>query len=350
MENVCLNCGKSYPNVIDGRCPRCRIGLANVEAHPGQYPIDYTTSSPLDDVPRIDERKSYDDSYYNDYDDEYEYCRQRRKASGRRSDRMYDKRSKKREIIRDERLSVVSGNNVRIRGTIQGKPSQIYEHRFGIQKFFDLCSYGQCMSNTCNHFTVTDDYGKTYEITIYGDIGGRGAHLDDGARVDITGKINNHDNIIASHVRCNGVSVDFYNAGDYSPLDRNDNYGRYPRRGLFDMFFQPRQRSSGAGLIIMILLIGVLCYYLIPAFRVFIGTWMTMTLITIIVCLSFPGLRSIIRSPTAYVIIGFIITICFYNIGGLGSIVAAVFNSVGGDVFVIIIMLVGIGYMFKSMR
>lgn len=316
-KNACSSCMTYYPKLKGKICPLCGSALHDVEAMSGEYDVDMTFSS--------SNLSAGGNSGGSIFDDDFDTQRS-------------EKRVGRNTPLRN-RADTHNQGMLQVTGILKTHTENRKVARSIFSKIYDGIVNHQNFSDTTQSFTISSDDGRTYSALVYGEF--RGFIPSEGARVEVYGRLNSAGILMVSMMKCDGARVSFYNNNFRAYHEFPGRYGRDERFS--------RYMGYGSHYAIAILLIAaVLAFLFIPAVKEFILTWLVMLVIVFIAASAIKPLAIMQRKPMIMVAVSFVLTLCFYNVGGIGSGLMTLFGSIGSNVAVIAITGIGLWLLIKS--
>ncbi len=299
---VCHKDKRYFPNIQKGICPICHNYMMPGEA--GNYLRDDTSDSESASSESEPSFFSEDTSGFSDSRD----------ISSHRS-------------VRNRK-----------RGTLHGIVSNIISNqarRNIISELYHYIAYEQNFGDGYYQLTINEaDTNIPYTAIIYGDFSGSGVMPTEGSEVTLEGKFSSRGVFYVRRMTCNGAYCAMVDS-DKKDWNNPNNYQR---------------RSSPRGMLALIvivgMIIGVLCVVFIPQVQAFFVTWLSMLLLLLVVSLFFRQ-AYFLRKPSVLLIGSFVLTLLFYNVGGLGSLLASVFGGMLDVVAVFLIIIAAIFFVIK---
>ena len=311
-KNACSFCLVYYPKIKNKICPLCNSALHDVDmTSTGKGDMSIGRSSGMD---------VFDDVFEPD---------------------QIKKHDKKNLSLRKDWTDNTYSGIIIVTGTLQSHTENREVSRFIISKFIDFVVNSQSFSDTTQSFTISGDDGRIYNALVYGEF--RGFVPNDGAHIEVTGRINKSGILMIEMMRCEGAEVPFYNNNFRSYWNNQNSPQR--RRKTF-----PSRYDGGKGFIAILLIIAVLAFIFIPAVQVFVLTWLVMFVLTFAVAGIIKPLEKMTKNSIILVLVSLILTLCFYNVGGIGTGLMSILGSIGSNVAVIVILCIGLWLMYKSIK
>lgn len=302
---VCHKDKRYFPNIQKGICPICHNYMIPGEA--GDYLRDDTSDSES-------ASSESETSFFSDDTEDASGFPYHQDMSAHRSGG-----SRKRRTLQGIVINIVS-NQAR---------------RNIISELYHYIAYGQNFGDGYYQLTIKEaDTNIPYTAIIYGDFSGSGVMPTEGSEVTLEGKFSSRGVFYVRRMTCNGAYCAMVDS-DKKDWNNPNNYQR---------------RSSPRGMLALIvivgMIIGVLCVVFIPQVQAFFVTWLSMLLLLLVVSLFFRQ-AYFLRKPSVLLIGSFVLTLLFYNVGGLGSLLASVFGGMLDVVAVFLIIIAAIFFVIK---